>query len=128
MRAGIQPYRSRLLPHLDEIRRLRRSRRTWRDIAKHLANKHGIQITAAGVHIFFKRATRRKRAPLGFEDPRVSQPAAGNSLEPGCNITPGEQPGPDNEGISVMPISKPKKHPIFSSWTPEQGINYTPKN
>jgi hypothetical protein len=116
------------LCHLEEIRRFRRSRWTWRDIAEHLTNKHGIQITAAGVHIFFKRATRRKRAPLGFEDPRVSQPAAGNSLEPGCNITPGEQPGPDNEGISVMPISKPKKHPIFSSWTPEQGINYTPKN
>ena len=125
---AIQPYRSRLLSHLEEIRQLRRSRRTWRDIAEHLSSKYGIQITAAGVHIFFKRATRRKRAPLGFEDPRVTQSAADNSLRPGFNIAPEEQPGPDNERISVMPVSKPKKHPIFSSWTPEQGINYTPKN
>ena len=125
---AIQPYRSRLLSHLEEIRQLRRSRRTWRDIAEHLTNKHGIQITAAGVHIFFKRATRRKRAPLGFEDAGVSQSAAGNSLKPGFNITSEEHSSPDNQEISIMPVNKPKKHPIFSSWTPEQGINYTPKN
>jgi len=125
---AIQPYRSRLLRHLEEIRQLRRSRRTWRDIAEHLTSRYGIQITGAGVHIFFKRAARRKRTPLGFEDPRVSQPAAGTSLKPGFHGTPEEQPNPDNEGISVMPVSKPKKHPIFSSWTPEEGINYTPKN
>jgi hypothetical protein len=61
-------YRSRLTNHLDEIRRLRRARQTWRAIAEYLGNTYGVQITAGGVHIFFKRATRRKQLPLGFED------------------------------------------------------------
>ena len=55
---------------------------------------------------------------MGFEDPIPAQ------------STPVQQrkQTADDEDISVVPIKKPKEHPIFGSWTPEQGINYTPRD
>src|SRR5258707_15336696 len=120
-----KPYRSRLISHLDEIRRLRRARHTWRAIAEHLTNNRGVPITASGVHIFFKRAARRKTLPLGFEDPATAQSSLHRRIIP---VHDGTQERPPNEPISMMPISEPEPHPWFGSWTPEQGINYTPKN
>jgi hypothetical protein len=67
---------------------------------------------------------------MGFEDPIVIVPAQDPSSASDSHITQPEQhkEKPDNQGISVMPVNnKPEAHPIFGSWTPEQGINYTPK-
>ena len=77
-----RPFRSILVRYLDEIRKLRRRRHTWRAIAEHLTKHRGVKITASGVHIFFKRATRRKRLPLGFEDPVAASPTDGPRLAP----------------------------------------------
>jgi hypothetical protein len=122
-----RPFRSILVRYLDEIRRLRRGRHTWRAIAEHLTNNRGVKITASGVHVFFKRATRRKTLPLGFDDPVPASPSDG----PRHARTPGEdepsQRTTENQAISVMPINQHKKQPWFGSWEPEQGINYTPK-
>jgi hypothetical protein len=89
-------YRSRLINYLDEIRRLRRARQTWRAIAEYLGNNYGVQITAGGVHIFFKRATRRKQAPLGFEDsPITCQPlSAAPNGSPHVNVLTNDQRPP----------------------------------
>ncbi|SRR6266404_175102 len=124
-----RPFRSILIGYLDEIRRLRRARHTWRAIAEHLTTNRGVKITASGVHIFFKRATRRKSLPLGFDDPVMALPAD----RPGSKSahTPTEDQPPhrtlENQPISVMPINQQKKQPWFGSWEPEQGISYTPK-
>jgi len=124
-----RPFRSILIGYLDEIRRLRRARYTWRAIAEHLTNNRGVKITASGVHIFFRRATRRKRLPLGFEDPVAASPTDGPRLAPAR--TPSEDQLPhratENQALSVVPINRHKKHPWFGSWEPEQGISYTPK-
>src|SRR5467141_3426033 len=63
-----RPFRSILRPDLDEIRRMRRARHTWREIAEHLTATHGIRIAPPSVYLFFKRSVRRKTLPLGFED------------------------------------------------------------
>jgi hypothetical protein len=125
-----QPFRSALIGYLDEIRHLRRARHTWRAIAEHLTNNRGVPITASGVHIFFKRATRRKKLPLGFEDPVTAEPIecpktvpARSSIEevPQHRKAAGRR-------ISVIPISESKQHPWFGSWEPDRGINYVPKD
>ena len=124
-----RPWRSLLLPHLDEIRAMRRARRTWREIADHLRATHGIKIAPSNVYRFFKRAAQRKKLPLGFED----EPATGTKgflhidrTHSDTKVSP-EEPTPRDEPISVMPIKQRKRESIFTTWTPEKGINYTPK-
>jgi hypothetical protein len=124
-----RPFRSILVRYLDEIRKLRRGRHAWRAIAEHLTIHRGVKITASGVHIFFKRATRRKRLPLGFEDPVAASPTDGPRLA--STRTLGEDQLPhratESQAFSVLPVNQHKKHPWFGSWEPEQGISYTPK-
>src|ERR1700758_640093 len=68
-----RPWRSLLLPHLDEIRAMRRARRTWREIAADLRSMHGIKIAPSNVYRFFKRTGQRKKLPLGFEDEPITR-------------------------------------------------------
>jgi hypothetical protein len=124
-----RPWRSLLLPHLDEIRALRMARRTWREIASHLKATHGIKIAPSNVYRFFKRAVQRKKLPLGFED----EPATGTEgslhidrTHTSAKVSP-EEPTRRDQPSSVMPIKQRKHESIFTNWTPEKGINYTPK-
>ena len=124
-----RPWRSLLLPHLDEIRAMRRARRTWREIAAHLKATHGIKIAPSNVYRFFKRAVQQKKLPLGFEE----QPATGTEghlqidrTRTATKVSP-EDPKPHDQQISVMPIKQRKHDSIFTTWTPEKGISYTPK-
>lgn len=52
-----------LTPHYALIRDLRYKRKTWKEISEHMGNM-GINISAPGVYLFFKRA--RKHCPLGL--------------------------------------------------------------
>ena len=108
---------------------MRRARHTWREIAAHLKATHEIKIAPSNVYRFFKRAVQRKKLPLGFED----QPSTGNEdhlqvhrPDTGTKVSP-EDPAPHDQPISVMPIKQRKHDSIFTTWTPEKGINYTPK-
>jgi hypothetical protein len=58
-----KPPRSRLEPYRELIRELRRRGRTYRDIARILAEKCQIDVTASGVHDFVRRRVRVKRKP-----------------------------------------------------------------
>jgi len=124
-----RPWRSLLVPHIDEIRAMRRARRTWREIAAHLRATHGIRIAPSNVYRFFKRAVHRRKLPLGFED----EPATGTEGHSQIDHThngakvPHQHPPPHDQPISVMPIKQSKHDSIFTTWTPEKGINYTPK-
>ncbi len=122
-----RPFRSILIGYLDEIRRLRRARHTWRAIAEHLTSNRGVKITASGVHIFFKRATRRKSQSLGFDDPVTALPADHPGSKPAHTPSEDQHRTLGNQAISVMPINQQKKQPWFGSWEPEQCISYTPK-
>jgi len=62
----MKPFQSKLVPYFETIRSLRRSRKSWREIAE--------AITAQGTHTcqsscyeFYKRHTKRP-FPLGWED------------------------------------------------------------
>jgi hypothetical protein len=55
-----KPPRSRLEPHRELIRELRRRGRTFRDIAHILAEKCEVQVTASGVHDFVRNRSRVK--------------------------------------------------------------------
>ena len=124
-----RPWRSLLLPHLDEIRAMRRARRTWREIAAHLRATHGIKIAPSNVYRFFKRAVQRRKLPLGFEEQPATWTEGHSQIDRthgGTKVSP-EGPTPRDQPISVMPIKQHKHDSIFTTWTPEKGINYTPK-
>jgi hypothetical protein len=124
-----RPWRSLLLPHLDEIRAMRRARRTWREIATHLRAAHGIKIAPSNVYRFFKRAVQGRKLPLGFEDPPTTEAEGHLQVDRRRAGTEGlrEEQTHHDQPISVMPITQPNQHSIFTNWTPEKGINYTPK-
>ena len=59
-----KPFQSQLWPHLDLIRKLRLSRRSWPEIAAELSTV-GIRMNPWAIRRFFKHAQGRK-LPLGF--------------------------------------------------------------
>jgi hypothetical protein len=78
----IKPPRSRLEPYREFIEELRSRGRTYRDIAKILAEKCALQVTASGVHDFVRTRTRAKDslAGRGTKNPLpVSNPVAGET-------------------------------------------------
>ncbi len=57
---GGRAFHSRLEPHTELIRSLRRQRMTWKEIACHLTDQLGCAITFQGVHQFFRRFVKRQ--------------------------------------------------------------------
>ena len=67
--------------------------------------------------------------PLGFEDEPITRTEGhlhDNRTHTDTKVSP-EDSKPRDEPISVMPIKQRKHDSIFTNWTPEKGINYTPK-
>ena len=62
-----KPFQSQLNPHLDEIRTLRRSRKTWDEIATELNTRYGLTTSGPSVFKFLKRRAARP-APFGFDE------------------------------------------------------------
>jgi hypothetical protein len=59
-----KPPRSKLEPHMDVIRQLRRKGRTYQEIARFFAEHLGIPVAASTIHAFIKvRARQRQRRP-----------------------------------------------------------------
>ena len=78
---------------------------------------------------FFKRAAQRKKLPLGFEDEPATGTEGHSQIDrtyTGTKVSP-EDPTTHDQPISVMPVKQRKHDSIFTNWTPEKGINYTPK-
>src|SRR5207253_8653452 len=105
-----RPFRSILRPYLDEIRRMRRARHTWREIAEHLTATYGIRIAPPSVYLFFKRAVRRKTPPLGFEDIPIGCEGSDGPSKPKPARLPAEgksqQETQESEEISLTPINQ----------------------
>ena len=109
------PYTSQLWPHLETIRSLRRRRKTWRAINKHLEDACGIKLGVWTVRNFFKRATSG-RVPLGFRnaeatrESRKPNPATGGLRQP---AKPFEEPDGDPFSTKTIPFDpwKPRSAP-----------------
>ena len=71
-----KPPRSKLEPHLDVIRELRRRGRTYQEIAKFFSDHLQVPVAASTIHAFIRvRASRRQRSP------QIELPAATSTLE-----------------------------------------------
>src|ERR1041385_2962205 len=59
-----KPPRSKLQPHLEVIRELRRKGRTYQEIAQFFAEHLNVKVAASTIHAFVQvRARRRQRRP-----------------------------------------------------------------
>lgn len=68
-----KPPRSKLEPHRELIRELRRSGRTYREVSRLFADRLGLQVAPSTLHSFVKvRACHRKQEQ--FELPAVEGP------------------------------------------------------
>ena len=68
-----KPPRSKLEPHRELIRELRRKGRTYREVSRLFAERLGLQVAPSTLHSFVKvRARHRKQAQ--FELPAVELP------------------------------------------------------
>jgi hypothetical protein len=73
-----KPPRSKLEPHHELIRELRRKGRTYREVARLFHERLGLHVALSTLHSFVKvRAKHRKRTQ--FELPPVGQAAAAES-------------------------------------------------
>jgi hypothetical protein len=68
-----KPPRSKLEPHRELIRELRRKGRTYREVSRLFAERLGLQVAPSTLHSFVKvRACHRKQ--VQFELPTVGEP------------------------------------------------------
>ena len=62
----MRPFHSKLNPHYEFIRTLRKRRKTWREIVEELAGL-GMKTCPSAVYEYYKRHSRRPY-PFGWED------------------------------------------------------------
>lgn len=106
-------WNSALWDHVETLRTLRRSRKTWKEIAGHLEKAHGLKLSDRTIRNFFVRYTERSRAgtlPAGYEPEPPVRPS-------GPETTPAEQAPPSrsprlskSELTKKVPTSIPYKH------------------
>ena len=64
-----KPFQSALWNHLEEIRQMRRARKMWIEIAAHLKEAYGVEVSYRTVRNFFIRTrSPNRRIPAGFEE------------------------------------------------------------
>ena len=68
---GGPAFHSRLEPHVEFIRQLRRQRKTWKEIAEQLQTEKACSITLQGVHQFYRRYLRLRARPHWERDAAV---------------------------------------------------------
>jgi hypothetical protein len=101
-----KPFQSQLWPHLDLIRKLRLSRRSWPEIAAELSTV-GIRMNPWAIRRFFKRAQGRK-LPLGFGAVATPAPVATPPAQPAVRKSPRAED-------LLKPIPNHERGP-FSKW------------
>src|SRR5580700_10476039 len=79
----IKPPRSRLEPYREFIQELRRRGRTYRDIAKILAEKCAVQVTGSGVHDFVRTRSRAKARQAENSPTKANRLKVGNPVAAG---------------------------------------------
>jgi hypothetical protein len=70
-----KPPRSKLEPHREPIRELRRKGRTYREVSRLFAERLGMQVAPSTLHSFVKVRSRHRKQ-VQFELPAVELPSA----------------------------------------------------
>jgi hypothetical protein len=86
----MKPFQSKLNPHFELIRSLRRKRKTWCEIATEL-EALGMKAAPSSIYEYFKRHSRRP-APLGWEDPKEEKAAPSPNAQLPKWMKPEERP------------------------------------
>ena len=87
-------WQSALWPHLQLIRELRVSRKTWPQIAEHLKAEKGVALSHRTIRNFFKRA-RHAKPPLGFESSPASPAPRQETAPAPLPQRPADAPAPE---------------------------------
>ena len=90
-----KPFQSKLWDHLPEIQELRRRRKTWAEIARHLKDAHGLELSYRTVRNFFLRTrSPKRRIPAGFEEALgvLPKPPSAPPAQPSPNLAPEMEP------------------------------------
>src|SRR5260370_5069196 len=74
--------------HLEEIRQMRRDRKMWAEIAAHLKEAHGLEVSYRTIRNFFIRTrSPNRRIPAGFEESLGAQPVPHSSVLTSSAVT-----------------------------------------
>ncbi|HEV2947210.1 MAG TPA: hypothetical protein VGX70_07525 [Gemmataceae bacterium] len=108
-----KPFQSALWNHLEEIRQMRRARKMWAEIAAHLKEAHGLEVSYRTIRNFFIRTrSPNRRIPAGFEESLGAQPVPHSGPVPGSALpAPPTKPVPvpgDPEFILPEPEMSPE--------------------
>ena len=92
-----KPFQSVLWNHLEEIRQMRRARKMWAEIAAHLKEAHGLEVSYRTIRNFFIRTrSPNRRIPAGFEESLGAQPVPHSGPVPGSAL-----PAPPTKPVPV---------------------------
>ena len=101
-----KPYKSPLWPHLETIRSMRRAHKTWAEIADHLEQTHTLKTDFTTICNFFRRVSKRKKQPLGFEPESFAAPEP-DAAQPTITDEPAYKPGDKYRQVVKERKSKP---------------------
>ena len=102
--------RSKLEPHYNLIRELRRRRCTYKQVAQYLADQKGLSVTPSTIHSFVAiRAKRRSARPLEYELPPLADPECSEATS---------QPIADHEGDAHNAIERLRRRPATPTKPP----------
>lgn len=102
--------RSKLEPHYNLIRELRRRRCTYKQIAQYLADQIGLSVTASTIHSFVAiRAKRRRAQPVEYELPPLAEPERSETSP---------QPIADAKGDAQNAIERLRRRPASRATPP----------
>jgi hypothetical protein len=114
-----KPPRSRLEPYREFIGELRSRGRTYRDIAKILAEKCSVQVTGSGVHDFVRSRSRPRVSQAKISPTKTNQVAADNT---GTAGTGPEMPSREEVQRKIAALKT--RHSTAESGT--RGFEYNP--
>ncbi|HUJ11143.1 MAG TPA: hypothetical protein VL171_14065 [Verrucomicrobiae bacterium] len=96
-------FHSRLEPHVEFIRQLRRQGKTWEEIAERLRSQKDCPITFQGVYQFYRRRLKRCARPHWERDLPPEQSGTAPQSKPRLAATPAARPfrRPSPENINL---------------------------
>jgi len=102
--------RSKLEPHYNLIRELRRRRCTYKQVAQYLADQMGLSVTPSTIHSFVAiRAKRKSARPLEYELPPLADPECSEATS---------RPIADREGDAQNAIERLRSRPAAPTKPP----------
>jgi hypothetical protein len=124
-----RPPRSKLEPHAEVIRELRRKRRTYQEIAAFFKEHLQLSVAPSTLHDFVKTRARqaRNRIASAMELPAPEPKEAVHKAAPATVLPPSQDAVRKQiQAVKTRSISSPKEPPRFE-FDPQQPLTLNPK-